>query len=75
MKQFEVGKRYEWYQREYGDIKVLDRTQKSIKVTNGGSTWRMLIRRDTDGNEYVVDSSVPQKWRDAFTCSAKWELA
>lgn len=75
MKQFEVGKRYEWYEQGYDSITVLRRTQKSIKVTNGGSTWRMLIRRDTDGNEYVVDSSVPQKWRDEFTCSAKWELA
>lgn len=75
MKQFEVGKRYEWNQGDWGSITVLRRTQKSITATNGGSTWRMLIRRDTDGNEYVVDSSVPQKWRDAFTCSAKWELA
>ena len=75
MKKFEIGKRYEWYQREYGWIKVLRRTAKCITVTNGGSTWRMVIRQDTEDNEYVVDSSVPEKWRDAFTCSAKWELA
>ena len=75
MKKFEVGKTYEWYQREYGSIKVLRRTQKSILVTNGGSTWRMKIRTDTDGNEYVIDSTVPARWRDAFTCSSKWELA
>ena len=75
MKQFEIGKRYEWYQREYGWIKVLRRTAKCITVTNGGSTWRMVIRKDTEGNEYVIDSSVPERWRDAFTCSAKWELA
>lgn len=72
MLKFEIGKRYEWYQREYGSIQILRRTPKCVVVTNGGSTWRMLVREDPDGNEYVVDSSVPYKWRDAFTCSAKW---
>lgn len=75
MKKFEVGKRYEFYQREYGSITVLRRTPKCIVVTNGGSTWRMVIRKDTEGSEYVVDSSVPARWQAAFTCSARWELA
>ena len=70
---FEVGKTYEWYQREYGSITVLKRTDKSITVTNGGSTWWMKIRTDDDNNEFVIDSTVPKKWREAFTCSAKWE--
>ena len=70
---FEVGKTYEWYQREYGSITVLRRTDKSITVTNGGSTWWMKIRTDEDGNEFVIDSTVPMKWREAFTCSATWE--
>ena len=74
-KKFEVGRRYEWYQREYGWIKVLRRTEKTITVTNGGSEWRMFVRKDSMGSEYVVDSTVPEKWRDAFTCSARWELA
>ena len=73
MAKFIAGKTYEWYQREYGEIKVLRRTDKMITVTNGGSTWRMKIRIDDKGNEYVVDSSVPKKWQDAFTCSAEWE--
>ena len=74
-KRFEVGKTYEWYQREYGAITVLRRTEKSITVTNGGSNWRMTIRKDSDESEFVVDSTVPKKWRDAFTCSARWEVA
>ena len=74
MAKFEVGKTYEWYQAEYGSIKVLKRTPKCIVATNGGSTWRMIVRKDAEGNEYVVDSSVPTKWRDAFTCNAKWEV-
>lgn len=73
MKRFEVGKKYEWYQAEYGWIEVLKRTPKCIVVTNGGSTWRMIVKLDKDGFEYVRDSSVPMKWRDAFTCSARWE--
>ena len=75
MKKFEVGKTYEWYQREYGSVTVLRRTEQFVTVTNGGSTWRMKIRKDTDGSEYAIDSSVPEKWRDSFTCSARWELA
>lgn len=70
---FEEGKTYGWYQREYGSIKVLKRTEKMITATNGGSTWRMKIRIDENGNEFVIDSSVPKKWQDAFTCSACWE--
>lgn len=74
MAKFEVGKTYEWYQAEYGHIEVLKRTPKYIWVTNGGSTWRMIVRLDKDGNEYVVDLTVPAKWRDAFTCNAKREM-
>lgn len=75
MAKFEVGKTYELYQREYGKLTVLKRTAKCITVTNGGSTWRMVIRKDCKGNEWVIDSSVPMKWRTAFTCSANWETA
>lgn len=75
-KKFEVGKTYEWYGREYDPITVLHRTPKGkmIKMTNGETEWRMLIKTGADGYEYVSDSSVPKNWRDAFTCSAKWEV-
>ena len=73
MARFEVGKKYSWYQREYGSIEVLRRTDKTITVTNGMTTWKMLIRKDYDGEEYVVDSSVPSAGRDAFTCYAGFE--
>ncbi len=72
MTKFEIGKKYEWYQSEYGEIEILRRTPKCVVVTNGGSTWRMIVRTDADGNEYVIDSTVPRKWRDAFTCSSEW---
>lgn len=75
MKKFEVGKRYEFYQRDFGSFKVIRRTPKTITAANDYTTWRMRIKIDTDGDEYVVDTCVGKKWRDAFTCSARWELA
>lgn len=71
-KAFEVGRVYEPNDRSYDPITVLSRTEKTITVTNGRSTWRMLVRHDEDGNEFVVDSSVPKNWRSAFTYKAKW---
>ena len=77
-KKFEVGKTYEAYQREYGAIKILRRTDKTVWVCNDGLganayKWAMRIKQDADGDEYVVDSAVERKWREAFTYSAKWE--
>lgn len=69
---FEVGKTYSWYDRGYDFIKVVSRTPKTIAVTNGGCQWRMRIKHDEKGNEYVADSTVPKKWRDVFTCNAEW---
>ena len=73
---FEVGKTYSWYAREYDFIKVMSRTPKTIVVTTGDGvhmhSWRMRIKHDENGNEFVADSTVPKKWRDVFTCSAEW---
>ena len=66
MARFEVGKEY------YHDgltIEVIKRTEKTITVTNGRTTWRMIVRRDSAG-EFVIDSKAPKKWRDAFTYRA-----
>lgn len=72
MKKFEVGKSYEWYQRENGSVEVLRRSAKFITVRNDfGNSWRMLIRVDENGDEFAIDSTVPSKWRDAFTVSAE----
>ena len=71
-KRFEVGKTYEWADSRYDPITVTRRTDKSVWVDNGQSKWRMLVRLDGYDNEYVSDSSVPEKWRT--TCSAKWEI-
>lgn len=69
-KRFEAGKEYEPYQCEFGAVKVLRRTEKTIFVEKEGVEFRMKIRTDTDGNEYAIDSTVPKKWRDAFTYTA-----
>lgn len=72
---FKVGSDYEWYQREYGEIEVIKRTDKTITVMNEeGNIWRMKIRTDNEGDEFVIDTTVPERWREAFTCSSKWEV-
>ena len=72
---FEVGKQYEWNDPGLEPIKVLKRTERTITARVARyETLRMLIRHDGDGNEIVIDSSVPKKWRGTFTCNAKWEV-
>ena len=77
MKKFEVGHYYECGDRGFDPIKVLRRTEKSIVVTsNGVHSWRMRIKIDEDGNEYVVDSKTPKSYRDIGVgmYSTKWEI-
>ena len=65
---FEVGKEYFWNERGFPSITVLKRTPKMILVTNGGHEWRMRIRLTDYGDEYVVDSLVPRRYRGDYTC-------
>ena len=70
MKRFEVGRSYEPNAREYDPITVLKRTEKTIWATNGDTNWMMRIKVDEDGNEFSTDSTVPVRWREAFTYMA-----
>ena len=72
MDQFEVGKSYGWVEPGLDPMTVLSRSAKTIKVTNGQSTWRMFLRHDERG-EYVVDSSVPKGFRLMYTSRPQWE--
>lgn len=74
MKVFEVGKEYEAYDSGLDSIKIIQRTPKTVKVTNGFVEWRMRIDHDGNGNEVVTDKSVPRKWRYAFTYSSNLEV-
>ena len=75
MKQFEVGKSYEPSDSGFPPVTIMKRTAKMILVRGEAeSCWRMRIKTDEDGNEYMTDSSVPVKWRDALTYNAKWEV-
>lgn len=71
---FEVGHSYEANDPGYDPIKILRRTGKTIWVDNGQAKWSMRVKRDENGNEMVTDSSVPVRWRDAFTYKANWEV-
>lgn len=72
MEKFEVGKHYGWADGRFDPIKVLGRTDKTIRVRNATNQWRMRIRIDDDGNEYVVDSTAPKSYRNELTCKAIW---
>lgn len=71
-KQFEVGKSYEWADICYDPFTVLRRTEKTITVTNGVNTWRMLIRHDEDGDEFVRDSSMGRSNYSLFISRPIW---
>lgn len=72
---FEVGKSYAWADSGPDPFTVLSRSAKMITVTNGGNTWRMLLRYDERG-EYVRDSSMGEKRNDPcpiFMSRPQWE--
>ncbi len=74
MAKFEVGCMYEPYASELEPIKIIRRTNKTIWAKNECTEWMMRIKKDEYGNEYAVDSSVPNKWREAFTYKAEWTV-
>ena len=70
---FEVGKSYWWLESGLDPFTVLARTDKTIVVTNGRSSWRMRLRYD-DVGEYVKDSSMDrsQYKYSPFMSRPKW---
>lgn len=71
MAKFEIGKYYDWGEHGCFDpIQVLGRSKKMIRVRNRSHQWRMLLRIDENGNEYVIDSSAPKGYKDTFTVKA-----
>lgn len=72
-KKFVVGKSYESCDCGVAPVTVLGRSEKTVWVSNGTNGWRMRLRTDEEGNEYVTDSSVPDKWREMYTYRAEWE--
>ena len=69
---FEVGLTYTWADIGYDPFTVLRRTEKTITVTNGSNTWRMLIRHDDDGNEWVRDSTADRSKYSLFISRPHW---
>ena len=63
MARFEVGKTYENNDGRFDPVTVISRTPKTVTVTNGPHTWRMKVRTDANGNEYVMDSSAG-RWQE-----------
>ena len=73
MTKFEVGKKYECCDSGISPIKIIKRTPKTCLVVNDeGHKWRMRIR-EIEGDEMMIDSSVPKKWRGMFTYTSMFE--
>lgn len=71
MKRFLVGHSYGWQDSRFDPFRVVSRTEKSITADNGVCSWRMMIRHDQDGVEWVRDSANrSKKYVDAFTSRA-----
>ena len=67
---FEVGKSYGASEIGFDPIMILKRSPKTLLVTNGQTTWRMRIRKDADGSELLIDSTMPERHR--ITYHSKW---
>ena len=74
-KKFEVGKMYKNAFPGFLPIEIIRRTAKMVTVKSYFSdhTWRMLIRIDKNGDEYLVDSTLPKSWQRFIFYSAKLE--
>ena len=72
MDKFEVGKSYTWADNSFDPFTVLRRTEKTITVTNGYNTWRMLVRHDEVGMEWVRDSTMDNSRYSLFISRPVW---
>ena len=73
MKHFLVGHSYRWQDSRFDPIRVVSRSKQSITVDNGVCNWRMMIRHDHDGVEWVRDSANrSKKYMDAYTTLATY---
>lgn len=70
---FKEGKSYEAGDDGISPVTVIKRTSKTCLVRNDiGTIWRMRIKVLGD-SEIMTDSTVPEKWRGAYTYYAKFE--
>lgn len=72
MYRFEAGKSYFPMDSGAGHLMIIYRTAKMVLVQNESMCmWHMKIHLDDWGDEYIQDSSVPKRWRNAYTYKAK----
>ena len=72
MAKFEEGFTYRWADPCFDPFTVVSRTAKTITVNNGSHSWRMLVRTNESGNEFVRDSAAGKNQYDVFTSRATW---
>lgn len=74
MSRFEVGKSYECVDGCLDPITVIKRMAKMILVDKDGCQWRMKIRVDSNGDEWVVDSYISRRYYEGCAYSARLVL-
>ena len=72
MAAFEVGKSYEASDPGLDPVRIINRTDKTVTVYNGHTSWMMRIKVDSRGDEFVQDSSVGRRVRDEYLWNARW---
>jgi hypothetical protein len=72
MSRFEIGKSYGNVECGFDPITVIKRTAKMILVDMYGNQWRMKIRVDSNGDEWVVDSYLPRRYYEVGAYSSKY---
>lgn len=70
---FEVGNFYYNADGSFYPIEVLKRTAKTVWVRNSSSKWKMRINHYDNGEEFVVDSLSPVRWRWLYTYDSSSE--
>ena len=69
---FEVGHLYEPAGVGFDPIEVIKKTEKTLFVRNEGAKWKMKLRYDEQGNEYVQDRCCPKSYWCEFTYRPEW---
>ena len=76
-KVFEVGKSYECADIGFDPITIVRRTDKTVWVHNSYDPhhkWATRIKLDDCGNEYIVDTTAPKRYRSTLMWKSTFEI-
>lgn len=74
MAKFEVGKAYSYAEGGFDPVFVVKRTDKTVWARwSSGSVYMLRVRKRDNGDEYLLESGVPKRYKDSYTIDARWE--